>query len=282
MAFRGGEREPGQPARKADPEAQEMERRWKLRTVAPEDWGVAFEWEKRRRGDDRNALEEASLRAGGNFPKKLNSRSRLTFTKLDAAWRVLYERGDRAVLIERPLGAGTVVLSSDSYFLSNEALRDERHPELLAWLVGSSSRVVFDETHLGVAEDPGLAALVRKYHLEWVATAILVLAGLFAWQGAVRFLPPRGQERGPGAAWVEGKDSATAFVNLLRRNIPRRDILNACAAEWEKSLGHAPALSAARLEKARAAMRTVEALPPKQRDPVSTYESIRRILTENK
>ncbi len=282
VTFEGSEREPGKPTRKVDPEVQEMERLWKLETVSPEDWGATFEWEKRRRGDDRNAPNEAFLREGDALPKTLHSRSRLAFTSLDPSWRVLYERGDRAVLIERPLGAGTVVLFSDSYFLSNEALRDDRHPELLAWLVGSSSRVVFDETHLGVAEDPGVAALVRKYRLEWVAAALLVLAGLFAWQGAVRFLPPRGEERGPEAAWVEGKDSATAFVNLLRRNIAQRDILNTCATEWEKSLGQAPGWSPARLEKAREAMRTFEALPPRQRDPVSAYESIRRILTENK
>ena len=58
------------------------------------------------------------------------------------------------------------MLSSDSYFLSNEAIRKERHADLLAWLVGLNARVLFDETHLGVSESPGVAASALELALE--------------------------------------------------------------------------------------------------------------------
>jgi hypothetical protein len=67
------------------------------------------------------------------------------------------------VVVERQVGRGTIVMASDSYFLSNEALQRDRHADLLAWLVGSGTQVVFDEAHLGIVEKPGVATLMRKY-----------------------------------------------------------------------------------------------------------------------
>jgi len=89
------------------------------------------------------------------------------------------------------------VLAADSYFTSNEALLHERHPKLLAWLVGAGTRAVFDETHLGVAENPGMAALARKYRLHGVAAVLLLLAVLHVWGSAASLLPP---PPGPGGA----------------------------------------------------------------------------------
>ena len=40
---------------------------------------------------------------------------------------------------------------------------------------------------------------------------------------------------------MAGKDAAAGFVNLLRRNIPPRDVLTTCFAEWKKSFAHADA-----------------------------------------
>jgi hypothetical protein len=41
------------------------------------------------------------------------------------------------------------VLMTDCYCLSNEAMVSDRHPDLLAWLVGTAKTVQFDEAHLG-------------------------------------------------------------------------------------------------------------------------------------
>jgi hypothetical protein len=58
--------------------------------------------------------------------------------------QVILRRGADPVLVSRALGQGTIVLATDSYWLSNEGLRAAPHAELLAWLVGPHRTLVFD------------------------------------------------------------------------------------------------------------------------------------------
>ncbi|MEO7298895.1 MAG: DUF4350 domain-containing protein [Verrucomicrobiota bacterium] len=97
-----------------------------------------------------------------SLPEILPWHSALCFAVRSNAWQKIYSRDTNAVVIERAFGKGSVVLCSDSYLFSNEAMRKERHPELLAWLVGQNGTVLFDETHLGVNSDPGIAALACR------------------------------------------------------------------------------------------------------------------------
>src|SRR5262249_17870807 len=144
-----------------------------------------------------------------------------------------YARGTNAVVIERAWGPGTLVMATDSYFVSNEAMRKERHPELLAWLVGQNKEVVFDEAHLGIVETPGVGTLIRKYRLQWPLLGLILLAALFIWKNSVSLAPPYSAEQ--RQEYVAGKEIAAGFVNLLRRNIPSRDVLKVCFVEWKKS-----------------------------------------------
>jgi len=58
----------------------------------------------------------------------------------------------------------------------------DRHSDFLAWLVGPSKTVVFDEAHLGTVERSGVSGLMRKYRLYWFVTGLIALAGLFIWK----------------------------------------------------------------------------------------------------
>ncbi|MGA2555338.1 MAG: hypothetical protein ABSG04_03605, partial [Verrucomicrobiota bacterium] len=109
---------------------------------------------------------------------------------MDTNWQTLYQRKGHPVIVQRAFGPGSLVLSTDSYFLSNEALRRERHAELLAWLVGPHPDVIFDETHLGVEERPGVAGLMRQYHLQGVLLALALIAALFIWRNSLPLVPP--------------------------------------------------------------------------------------------
>ena len=53
------------------------------------------------------------------------------FTNLDSAWRVIYARGTDAVVIERRFDKGLVVMATNSYFVSNEAMETDRHADLV-------------------------------------------------------------------------------------------------------------------------------------------------------
>ena len=211
------------------------------------------------------------------LPGTLRWHSGVTFKNLSKSWRVIYARDGNAVVMERKFGSGSVVFATDSYLLSNEAMLNDRHANLLAWLVGPARNVVFDEAHFGIMDNPGVAALVLKYHLQGLVAGLLVLAGLFVWKHSFSLVPPFANER--GERFVAGKDSAAGFVNLLQRCIPPRDLMAACFGEWKKSVAHRKQLTG-RYQQAEAVFAAESA--SHDRSSVETYRKITDTLgTQN-
>jgi len=216
------------------------------------------------------------LRANLPLPETLEWHSGTIFRNMDETWTTLYARGTNAVFVEKLHGKGTMVIASDSFFVSNEAMQRDRHPGLLAWLVGPARTVVFDESHFGIVESSGVVALMRKYRLHGVMFGFILLAALFIWKNSVSFVPlpaPAAREN-----FVTGKDSAVGFVNLLRHNIPTKDILQTCFDEWTKSLRRRTDYTIAGVEQAQAAMQTELARTAYRRNPVAAYQNIARVL----
>ena len=206
------------------------------------------------------------------LPEALPWHSPVVFTNLSGPWETLYARGTDPVLIERGFGSGSVVLATDSYFVSNEALSKERHADLLAWLVGPAKQIVFDEAHFGIVESASAATLIRKYRLHGLAAGLILLAGLFIWKNALSFVPPYPDET--GRPQVAGKDATAGFVNLLRRNIAPRDVLRVCFDEWTKSLVQGGSHSIARVDRAQAVLEAEAARAGTEREPVGAYREI--------
>ena len=158
------------------------------------------------------------------------------FATSNSQWRVLYECQGEPVIIERAYGQGSIVLCSDSYLFSNEAMRKDRASGLIATLIGPPQTVVFDEVHHGVVESTNIAGLVRKHDLGSTVLALLAVAALFIWKNAVSFMPPQDQHA-PGETHVVGRDSNEGFINLLRRSVPKSALLSLCIDEWRKARG---------------------------------------------
>ena len=217
------------------------------------------------------------------IPATIDMHTTLCFSGLGSEWRVLYARKEgtnsHPVLIEKTLGRGSIVLFADSFHFSNEALREDRQPALLSWLVGTERSVVFDETHLGTTEQPGVATLARRYRLQPLAGALLLLAMLFLWRNATSFMPPYEEQlaREQGDV-VEGRDSASAFVNLLRRNISRASLLRVCLEQWNAALAGLRKPPRAKLEAMQRLIDEQNALEPRDRNPVGAYREFCRIL----
>jgi hypothetical protein len=236
-------------------------------TTLKEHWGFGFGFVPLRvGGGDSFESVKATNRTSLELPASIAWHSGLVLTNLADSWRVIYSRDAHPVLAERSFGAGTIVLATDSFFVSNQALRHDRHADLLAWLLGSASRICFDEAHLGVVETPGVSTLLRKYHLYWLAAALLLLALLFVWRNAFSFLPPHPDTL--RRDYVTGKDAAAGFNNLLRRNIAPRDLLRVCFAEWTKSLSHDSAHPISRVDKAQTIAQSQTS------NPVQAYRDI--------
>ena len=195
-------------------------------------WGFTFGYAK---GEPGMAQKQRALRAAGEeaLEAEISWHGALCFHDLKPHWKVLYTCQGEPVVIERRYGSGSILLAADSFFVSNEALRRERSPQFLARLFAGPRDLVFDEEHHGVREQPGIASLARKYRLQGVIAGLGLLALLFVWQNAVRFIPAAaaGAEEQP----VLGREAAQGMVNLLRRSIAPRDLLALCADEWRES-----------------------------------------------
>ncbi len=229
-------------------------------------WGVETEL-----STEKNA--EASLSAPEkDLPASLAWQSALFFEPQEDAWRILYARAGKPVLIERSYGNGSIVLCSDSFFLSNEAMKNKRYPQLLSWLCGTHRRIVFEETHLGVSKSPGIATLIRKYGLAPFFISLIGIALLAIWKQAVRFVPVYEEEEGPSVD--PGKDAFTGFTNLLRRNIPPDHILFACLEEWKRSFTHGRQNLSTLLPRIQEIITEDRAKPKKNRNPVQAYREI--------
>jgi hypothetical protein len=231
-------------------------------------WGFNFGYLPGEKG--KSYVRSATLLGNAQpLEPEIPWHSVLAFKDLKSPWKVLYMCGKMPVVIERQYGRGSIILVADSFLVSNEALRGERHPQLLSWLFSGPPTIVFDEEHNDVRENPGIASLVRKYRLHGVVAGLLLLALLFVWKNAVRFVPAYTLAEADRDV-VTGKDSSEGFINLLRRTIAPSALLDACLAEWRKAFSQRRG-DLARVEEIWA---HEQSRPTKYRDPISIYRAI--------
>lgn len=248
--------------RKAEPAETPDEPKLETTQEALEHFGVHLHFEK---DWDQIVL---TARGTGDAEPALSWHSVAWFETTNPHQNVLYTCAKKPVVIECPLGKGSFVLASDSFFVTNEALRNERAPRLLAMLIGSNKKIVFDEYHHGVTETSGVAMLIRKYRLESVFGVLALLACLFIWKSASPLLPraPVGQTSQQDT--IVGRDATQGFVNLLRRSIPRSQLIATCVDEWNKAFAH---------QRGR-----IEPPAPSGANPIQQFSEIAKLLSKNR
>ena len=216
----------------------------KFEPSLPARWG--FGWTFHGSGHETGPEAGAAFSASGDVlaergpalgtEEEVPWKSAAYFVRLDPAWAVDYRARDLPVFIECQRGGGQIVIASDSYFLSNEAMRNDRRPQLLSLVAGTGRHLLFDEVHLGTEEQEGVMTLARHFRLEGYLYGMLIVAALFLWRNSVPLIPPAAAPEGPaGGGAVSGKDSRAGLVNLLRRNIAPGDLLRACFTEWQRA-----------------------------------------------
>jgi hypothetical protein len=211
-----------------------------------------------------------------DLPAAISWHTNLYFEPLDNSWRTVYAVDGKPVVIERKMGQGSIVLCSDSFFISNEAMRGERHPQMLVWLMGGQSTVIFDESHFGLYKVPGVAGLLRRYQFHWFIGALAVVALLFIWKNGVYFVPPPEEETVVDAQNVSEKDYSRGLVALLRRNVGRSEILQVCGREWERTFKNDQRIDPDAIAQMKRILKTAPADSKKKSGPVSGYQKISR------
>ena len=205
--------------------------------------------------------------------------STATFTDPGEEWSIIAHRNQMPVVLERRYGPGSVVLCTDSFFLSNEAQLRERSTDFLIWLLGSHRTIVFDETHLGVASRPGVAALIRQYRLHGFVAGLLLVAGLYIWKNLFSLVPRYRNGPVEHPAEVAGKDHAEGLVNLLQNHVPTRELIPECDRVWRKSERFLPPPVRAHQEQVRTLLTDPDAEAARRR-PEDVYRRIQQLLTK--
>jgi hypothetical protein len=72
------------------------------------------------------------------------------------------------------------------------------------------------------------------------------------------------------------------LVNLLRQNIPSRDILSTCFEEWSKSFSHRQKELGETLDTIQKTVEAEQARSVRERNPVAAYKRITRMLKNSK
>ena len=144
--------------------------------------------------------------------------------------------------------------------------------------------MIFDESHLGIQKNPGIATLGRKYNLHWLFFALILFGLLFVWKNSVYFVNPTEKFHDKGVSdSAPSRDYKQGLVSLLRRNIPKSRILVTCAETWEKSVltgkGH-PAERTGAISRVKEVIESERRKAGRQADPVKTYQEICNILSK--
>lgn len=203
------------------------------------------------------------------------------FEKTDPAWQEIYFKRGLPVLMERNWGKGTLVIGTDPYFLSNEAMIADRHPEIVSWLIGTNRKIIFEETHLGVKDDPGVVSLARKYRLTPFLLALLLVSALAVWKNSRNLVPPLPEEEEVSRESAsEGKDDLSGLSGLFKRKVPADSIVEACFSEWKKWTLRKEHTPVAWMKEAEALALSKPSGKRKDRNPVNSYNTITALVRE--
>jgi hypothetical protein len=180
-------------------------------------------------------------------------------------WKVIDDVRGRPITIERTLGKGSIVLVARSASFSNSDMESASDDDAdmfdeVVDAIGTGPRIVFDESHLGVAENGSVVGLVERFRLVGFAAGLALLAALFIWRNAGSF-PPAAIERAPRRAAGE-----SGLRTLLRKHIQPGEVAATCWKEWLVS--NQRSVSAERLQRAETAL---------QSHPLQPVEALREI-----
>lgn len=237
-------------------------------------WHIGFRLLASQHGQAHRAT------GGKEIPPVLDWHSALVFEPKEATWRTVYEREGASTVVERKMGKGEIVLLSDSFLMSNEAMKGDRQTDFLTWLCQGRARIVFDETHLGISAAPGIVTLLKKEGLAPMFASLIVLVLLAIWMQSASFVPPVLPDEAADAS--QERTYRTGMTGLFKRNIPADDLLEVCLAEWERSLTHGTAGPVAYAPRIRTIIAEERQRPRKMRAPAQAYAKISAIVGKKK
>ncbi len=192
---------------------------------------VTFRYE----GIRPDLIQKAEHQTGNvKLPEVLFWGSRSGFEAVPSDWNVVYRHDDQPVVLESKRGDGSLVLCAGSYPLTNHALRNHRSPAFLSWLTGDRRRLIFDETHFGIENRPGVMTIARENGLHWFFLSVILLGGLYVWKSASSLVPPYPASSPAARRDVREADAHSGLTRLLQDNVEASELVDVMFEEWKK------------------------------------------------
>lgn len=238
--------------------------------AAGERWG--FQFEAVANPDRLPAAGYEGVAEAGGPPSLPRWKSVWRWVDLGPEWRSLASAAGKPVIIERAFGDGSLVLLSDSTFLSNQSLRRSPEPAFLAWLLGRDPRLVFDETLHGTTGSPGVMALVRRYNLQGFLAGAAVLLALCFWRSGTCRVPVHDSLAEGRDCPLTGASGAEGLAGLLRQSVSPKDVLRVSFIEWAKSPFVRRRVPPTTVEAVRSIVQAAESDP--RASPVIAWKSV--------
>jgi hypothetical protein len=166
---------------------------------------------------------------------KEDRRAHPFFFRESQGWDAIRSAGDKNLAIERDFGKGSILLIAESSEFANDVVLTTEDPDLISQAIGEPHRVIFDESHLGIAESGSVVGLARRFRLMGFAAGLGICALLFLWKNAPGFPPPVPVR----AATRTGITAQAGLVTLLRRHIPAPELAATCWRSWLETHRHA-------------------------------------------
>jgi hypothetical protein len=246
-------------------------------------WGFGYGEEGLKRDEKGASLEEAQLMDSESMelPRLLSWQSDLYFEDHEEDWSTVYAVDERAVVIEREWGAGSIVLATDNFYLTNEAMMNSRETDYLLFLLGDPGSVVFDETHLGIAERMGLMQLMIHYRLVPLLVVIFVLTGLFVWKNASSVVPVQDSWRDDDRR-VSALGTVEGLARLARRSVSKSDVVSTCWSLFLQAPGQLARLDSEGVKQIERRLAASSRSGIAQEKPMDVYNAVSSIVNERK
>ncbi|CAA6676643.1 Unannotated [Lentimonas sp. CC4] len=199
-------------------------------------------------------------------------------------WTPVYQIEEEVVVAQRAYGRGSIVLLTDDYLFSNEALLKHRYAELLTWVLGDQSTIIFDETHLGVSEGTGVAMLMRRYRLGGFCLGCAVLLLLVVWRGVSPLLPAHAG-RSQGNVMFAEHSTEAGLSDLVRRSVSAVDLPREAFSQWKDSFirnAADEAYYAQEIQEVHTFLAEYADLPKRKRKPFECHLNIQSIINRKK
>ncbi len=162
---------------------------------------------------------------------------RWVFVKWDDHWKSTSGADHQVYMLERTFGEGSVVLLLGLESFTNKALLTTVDTARIAGTFNGPRPLIFDEAHLGVADDDTVAGYARHFNLQWLLLGLAVLAAFYVWRSSVSFVPALPEIHG---AEIAGREAYIALASLLSQSIKQPDLAREIVAAWRESFRMLP------------------------------------------